>query len=211
MRCFSLRGLAAGLATLATLSFTAAAHAQIFTENFNSVPNGTPVAPTTVGGFSLTAGSVDVLGEGFFPGVDTGRGNYLDLDGSGGGLIQTGPLSLSAGTVTLEFQLAGTQRGQTEAVIVSLGSLTTFTSVRNSGDPFALVTVVIPVPVDQTAVLSFDSTASTDFVGLLLDDVTLTQTSVVGAAAPEASTAALASMSLLSVTGITAVRQRRRK
>lgn len=213
MRHLSFRGVPAALAAIAAIGLaSSAASAQIFTENFNSVSQGTIGAPGTVGGFSLTAGSVDVLNN-FFGAVDDGRANYLDLDGStgAGGLLQTSALSLGQGTVTLNFLLAGTQRSQTDSVTVSLGSLFTQSFTRTANAPFSLESIVITVPVTQTAVLSFNSTASQDNVGLLLDDVVLTQTSLAGNAAPEAGSATLAAMGLLAAAGVTVVRRRIRR
>src|SRR6266508_3794425 len=108
---------------LALLSFSTSAQAAIiFTENFNGSGVGTYLSGSTVGGFTVTAGSVDVVGTGFFPELCTGAttGNCVDLSGLAQGTIATVPLSLSVGSYTLSFVLNGSQRGVATSTTVAL-------------------------------------------------------------------------------------------
>jgi hypothetical protein len=102
----------AAIATVALLSASAANAAVVLSDNFNTENSGN----YTLNDFSLTnwtvtAGSVDLIGAGspwnFFP----ANGLFLDMNGSTGapGSI-TSNNAFGPGTYTLSFDFAGTQR-----------------------------------------------------------------------------------------------------
>ena len=126
--------------------------------------------------WNVPDGTVDVIGAGFFD-LLPGHGRYVDLDGSTGnaGRLESKTLfTLDPGDYRLDFLLAGSQRGDTNTVGVSLGSAYTESFTLPSAAPFALVTRNITVAAGTTGRLVFDHLGG-DNLGLLLDDVTLTQ------------------------------------
>ena len=92
----------------------------VFTESFDAAPLGSDVTPT---GWTVTGGTVDVIGPGFFD-LLSGNGRYVDLDGStndAGVLEKT--FALTAGVAyTASFDLAGSQRSNAETVDVVFGT-----------------------------------------------------------------------------------------
>src|SRR5207249_4179722 len=144
------------------------------TGNLNSTRVGSSNF-TAFGNWNVTDGSVDLIGPGYYDPLP-GNGLYLDLDGSTGNagrLESRTTFELEPGTYELKFNLAGSHRGDTNSVAVSLGSLFTETFTRNSNDPFATITRIISVPALSSAKLIFDHQGS-DNIGLLLDNVKLT-------------------------------------
>jgi hypothetical protein len=136
--------------------------------------------------WNVTRGSVDLLGNGlfdFFP----GNGLYLDLDGStlaAGKLESKNTYSFNAGdTINLDFKLAGSQRGGTDTVTVSLGSLYNEVFTLPSANPFTTITRSFTVSSATSAGLIFDH-AGADNNGLLLDNVVLSSNSA-STAVPE--------------------------
>jgi hypothetical protein len=208
-------GIAAfAAAAAATLMPLTDAQAQILTENFDSLSNGgsfaTVGAVGSLGAFTVTTNSVDVVAATFLgtiSGNPPGNVNYIDLDGNASGRIASSLLTLQPGTVQLQFLLAGSQRGDTNTVRVSLSG-TTFQEdfTLNSSAAFTLFTRNITVAAGtNSAQLVFDHTVTTsDALGLLLDNVTLSQTAT-NAAAPEPSALALLALPLAGMV----IRRRR--
>src|SRR5438132_8571888 len=84
----------------------------ILTENFNGATQGTyGIGPITgIATFTVTAGTIDVTGPAYFPGLCVGAetGNCVDLNGTGAnpGQITSVPITIIAGrTYTLTFNL----------------------------------------------------------------------------------------------------------
>lgn len=96
--------------------------ATIFQEDFDSQTLGLNQVPT---GWSVTNGSIDLIGSGFFD-LLPGNGRYVDLDGSTSDAgVLSRFVSLEAGVkYNLAFDLAGSQRPGTETVEVSFGTVT---------------------------------------------------------------------------------------
>ena len=112
------------LVVFACLSAGSAQAAPIFSDNFNGENGG--VGALNYAGFSnfaISGGTVDLIGNGYFD-FFPGNGLYVDLDGSTAhaGLMSADPLSLGAGDYTLSFDLAGSQRGDTNVVTVNVFS-----------------------------------------------------------------------------------------
>ena len=123
-----------GVAAVLVLSSIPAAKAAIvFSENFETEG---PVALNynSFNQFSVTNGTVDLIGNGFFDFYPS-QSRYVDLDGSTGnaGLLAT-TNSFAAGTYTLDFLLGGSTRGDTNTVRVSLGDFVqNITLASNAG------------------------------------------------------------------------------
>jgi hypothetical protein len=123
--------------------------------------------------WNVTEGTVDLIGNGLFDFLP-GNGLYLDLDGSTGnaGRIESKTTYSfnPADIVELQFKLAGSQRGDTNSVTVSLGSLFSEIFTLNSSEPFTTITRNFTVASPANGKLVFDH-AGGDWHGLLLDQV----------------------------------------
>ena len=150
--------------------------AVIFQDNFDSESLGTKTNANGLTNWTVTDGSIDVIGPGFFDFLP-GNGRYLDLDGTtrnAGKITSKTAFSFHPGDViTLEFDLSGNRRGGNDSVTVSLGSLFNQTFTLASSDPFTTYTQTINVTSATNAQLMFNH-AGGDNLGLLLDDVSLT-------------------------------------
>jgi hypothetical protein len=104
--------------------------AVLFSDDFNSEPQSlgtTPLSPAFAN-WTVTTGSVDVIGSIPTPNFDfyPGNGNYVDLDGSNNQLgTLASKATFGAGTYTLSFDLSGyTYNGQypLESTLISIGN-----------------------------------------------------------------------------------------
>lgn len=183
------------LTALGTLAFCASSQAStiLFEDNFDSnsyALNGTP------SGWTVTSGTVDIIGTGspydFLP----GNGMYVDMDGSTadqGRLRTVQTFNFVPGqTYTLSYQLAGSQRDWSpkDRVRASFrdtgGNLIPGTKqVTNlaytTGFTTFTETFTVAAPVTARLVFSAISKVS-DNAGLLLDNVKLTAVPLPGAA-----------------------------
>ena len=152
------------------------AHATvIFSENFSAVTPGTFTLGQAVGtGFTVTAGSIDAVGAGFFGALCVGgeTAPCVDLNGSSAGTLATSGLVLIPGNYLLSFVLNGSQRGVDASTTVSLGALFTQTYITPSATANNMINQAITVASGTTAVLSFASNTP-GFIGSLLDNVSL--------------------------------------
>lgn len=184
------------LAMALVLIWPAAAKADEITENFDEL---TPTLnATNVGAFTVTSGSVDVVGGGLFGSlcVAPESGNCVDLNGTTGtaGQISSADLTLTPGTYTLTFDLIGDQRGSPASATVTLGSLYDQTFLLASDDvTTGIVSTTITVGTTTVAPLIFTSNQNSN-VGLLLDNVSLAPVSV-----PEPATLSLLGVGLASL------------
>ncbi|MBC7834637.1 MAG: hypothetical protein H7Y88_05990 [Phycisphaerales bacterium] len=202
-----MRRLVFCLTAAAGLAASASADVVVFNDTFDLENGGaaslnyTGFANWTVGG-----GTVDLIGNGsfdFYP----GNGLYVDLDGSTGdsGLLETTTtFNFLAGiTYQLDFELGGSQRGDTNTVtlLVNVGLINEL-FVLNSADPLALVTRTFTPAVNTSGTISFENMGG-DNVGLILDDVVLTELATV---IPLPGAGAMGAMGL--VLGAIAMRRR---
>lgn len=171
----------------------------VFSDNFNAEPYGVPAASLT--NFTI-GGSIDVIGPGsgfdFYP----GNGHYIDLDGTPStsqnpaGSITT-KTAFGAGTYSLNFNLGGSTRGDTNTVRVALGDFTTdITLASDAGFTTQAFTFKT-----TGGNLSFTNLGPSDNLGLLLDNVQVS-------AVPEPATWA---MMILGFVGLGVFSTRRRR
>ncbi|MGH8892858.1 MAG: PEP-CTERM sorting domain-containing protein [Actinomycetes bacterium] len=137
---------------------------------FTDFDNAGPARLNATGnldGFTVTSGSVDVIGNGFFD-FYPGNGLYIDTDGSGGAPGQPRIESIAtfgAGTYVVEFVLAGSTRGDANRVAVQFGANTEIVNLGSSAPPTTFSrTWSLLVP----ARLTFTHAEPPDFLGLIL-------------------------------------------
>jgi hypothetical protein len=184
------------VAATALLAAGAASATTVFSDNFDANALGLNATPA---GWTVTGGTVDIIGTGFFDFLP-GNGKYLDMDGSTGqaGTISRS-LNLVAGTpYLLSFDLAGNHRNANqEQVNVAFGSaLGSYSLGQFAG--FTSYSLAFTPATTGAVTLSFAGVGR-DNVGMLLDNVSVT-------AVPEPQTYALLALGLLAV-GV-AVRRR---
>jgi hypothetical protein len=189
-------------ATMASAGMTGTASADFF-DNFNSENGGTgSLDYTAFANFDVTAGSVDLIGNGafdFYP----GNGLYVDLNGSTdvSGTL-TSKASFAPGQYIFSFSIGNTQiGGPTNTVTVTLGDYQETFSRTGLG---TLDTITRAITLTSSAQLVFATPAGDgDDGGIIIDNVSLA-TAVV----PEPSSLALCGLGLAGFVGH---RLRRRK
>jgi len=172
------RRIAAALAAFALCVGAPAAHAQVYllNDNFNTENGG--VGQLNYTGFANwnVSGAVDLIGNGFFD-FYPGNGLYVDMNGSPGPGTMTSKTTynfLPGNVYTLSFDLAGSARGLTDTVDVSLGSLYSNAFTYPSGQGYTMTTDTFTVSSPTSANLVFNSLVGPNAdIGLILDNVTL--------------------------------------
>jgi hypothetical protein len=126
-------------------------------------------------GWTVTNGTVDLIptqygGFNFFP----LNGHYIDLDGStnDAGILAT-TAYFGAGNYTLQFDLAGSQRGDKNTVVVSLGSWSESFIDIPSGQALTTITRSFSTSGGN---LTFENLGG-DNLGAILDNVDVTSVS----------------------------------
>jgi PEP-CTERM motif len=172
--------------------------ADSISENFNELP--TSLNATNLGAFTVTGGSVDVVGGSLFGFlcVAPTSGNCVDLDGStnAAGQISSANLTLTPGVYNLSFDLIGSQRGDTTSTTVTLGSFFDQTFILSSGDDTdGIVNATFTVGSTTIVPLVFTSNTPGN-IGALLDNVSLQPVTV---ATPEPATLSLLGLGLFGL------------
>jgi hypothetical protein len=153
-------------------------------DNFNGENGGVGLLNyTTFANWSVTQGSVDLIGNGFFD-FYPGNGLFVDLNGSTGvsGTL-TSKATFTPGTYTLSFDVGNNpSNASPDTMTVSLGSFShTFTETGTVSLQHFSTQVTLTSP----SALVFATPASdNDDIGVVIDNVSLISV----AAAPEPST-----------------------
>jgi hypothetical protein len=154
----------------------------MFSDNFNSETPGLDHTPSQ---WTVTGGTVDVIGDGTsWNWLPAGNGYYVDLDGTGtlpGTLTTKVSFDLLPGfTYTLSFDLAGNQglgnhftASDSDTVRVSFAG-DQHDLVVLKLDPLTTRTYSFAVGAPLTTYLSFENLSNADQQGALLDNVVLT-------------------------------------
>jgi hypothetical protein len=155
----------------------------LLNDTFNTENRG--VGQGVYSGFAnFIAADVDLLAPGYFFALCQSAGGStpcVDMQGNGNGTLTTrSAFAIAPGPVSVQFDLAGSQRGDrpktvTVSMVSTLG-VTQFSEAftLSSTAPFATFTRTFDVTDTVNAVLRFTSSGPADSFGLLLDNVILT-------------------------------------
>jgi hypothetical protein len=152
----------------------------LLSDNFNGENGG--VGAAAYSGFTnFVAADVDLLAPGFFYDLCLSAGGStpcVDMQGNGNGILTTRTaFALEAGPATVQFDLAGSQRGvASKTVVVSVfsllnASLFSESFTLDSTAPFQTFTRGFTVAAPAQLRLQFASADNADSFGLLLDNV----------------------------------------
>lgn len=181
-RAPSWRGTLAALLLLGSPAM--AAPVVLLNDNFNT-ENGAVGAAEYSRFANWTAANIDLLAPGYFYALCQAAGGStpcVDMEGSGNGSLTTAAaFAFPAGPVTVQFDLAGDQRGRsnnsvTMSLVSTLGAVL-FSELFSlpSNAPFTTITRSFDLSAATSARLRFLSSGPADSIGLLLDNVLLTQ------------------------------------
>ncbi|MCX6597646.1 MAG: DUF642 domain-containing protein [Acidobacteria bacterium] len=148
---------------------------------------------TTPNGWTVTGGTVDVIGPGYFNGLCANGTKCIDMDGStwNAGDLSRGFSTIAGATYELTWDMNGNNRGYgPDSMVVSVGSVSQLYTLASNG---ALATYMLSwvAPTTGSASIMFSHQGG-DNVGILLDNIQLTETaSVTSAPTPEPGSIAL--------------------
>lgn len=154
----------------------------LLNDNFNGENAGAGAAEYS-GFANWSAANVDLLAPGYFFNLcqaAAGSTPCIDMEGSGNGSLTTkAAFDLAPGGVTIQFDLAGDQRGRgnntvTASLVSTLGAVLfseVFSLAADAG--FTTFTRTVTLADAASARLSFLSGGPADAMGLLLDNVVL--------------------------------------
>lgn len=190
------------VACLAALAAACSAQASttVFADSFEATALGLNRGPA---GWTVSGGTVDVVGPGVWGQLCLNTGRCVDLDGSTGqaGLLSRS-VSLTGGvSYLLSFDLAGNRRNAgSEQVLVSFGSSSSLLSFADASPTAAWQSFSLSfTPVSSgNYVLSFQNQGAGNNIGAMLDNVAVT-------AVPEPGSAALL---LAGLAGVSLLRRR---
>jgi hypothetical protein len=203
--------------TLACATAPAAAQTVLLNDSFNA-ENGGAGAAEYSGFANCSAANVDLLAPGYFFNLCQAAGGStpcIDMEGSGNGSLTTKvAFDLAPGGVTIQFDLAGDQRGRsnntvTASLVSTLGAVLFSEVFSLAADAdFTTFTRTVTLAEATSARLRFLSGGPADSMGMLLDNVVFTAGTAVAAPVPEPSSMLLLGGGLALIG--TVVRRRRR-
>lgn len=187
----------------ALLCASTAQAATVFADNFDANSDALN-ASSFANGWTVSDGTVDIIGPTGGWDLIPGHGYYIDLDGSTGkaGLFANSIAVTAGQSYTLSFSLAGNQRASYgtggDSVTVNFGTSSQVIS-RAETDGFQTFSLSYTALADGNAAFSFRN-AGGDNIGALLDNVVVTSV-------PEPTTYAM----LLAGLGLMGAVARRRR
>jgi hypothetical protein len=169
-------------AAVALVAAGPAAAAVLLDDNFNGENGGLGAAEYS-GFANWSAANVDLLAPGYFFNLCQAAGGStpcIDMEGSGNGSLTTKTeFALDAGAVTIQFDLAGDQRGHsnntvTASLVSTLGAVLFSEAFTLAGDAdFTTFSRSVVIDAPTGARLRFLSSGPADSYGMLLDNVVL--------------------------------------
>ena len=175
------------IATTALMASTVQAQTVLLNDTFDT-ENGGLGAGVYSGFANFTVADVDLLGPSYFSHLCQAAGGgtpCVDMEGNGNGVMTTrSAYALAPGQVTVQFDLAGDQRGGTSNAVTASLVNTLGESIFSekfslaSDAPFSTFTRTIVLTTATTASLRFLSSGPADSFGMLLDNVSLSVTAV---------------------------------
>jgi len=174
MKRILLAGLAAAMVLV---GITGTANAlPIFSDNFEA--DSTGLNKENFINWTVSGGSVDLIGTGtewnWFPSY----GKYVDMDGSTkhAGKLTSPKFSLGPGDYMFQFDLAGNQRyDQDDNVTIKIDGILNQSYSLNYLDPFTTFTQYFKLSKTENNVSFKFEGSGGDYVGMLLDNVILTK------------------------------------
>jgi len=175
------------VAAAALMADTVQAQTTLLKDTFDT-ENGGLGAGVYSGFANFTVADVDLLGPGYFFHLCQAAGgstSCVDMEGNGNGVMTTRlAYALAPGQVTIQFDLAGDQRGGTSnavtaSLVNTLGeSIFSETFSLASNAPFSTYSRTFDLTVATNASLRFLGSGPADSYGMLLDNVSLSVAAV---------------------------------
>jgi MYXO-CTERM domain-containing protein len=160
-------------------ALAASTRADIFSDNFDTENGGNEALNFNgLTNWTVSNGTIDLIGTGGVYDFLPGNGLYIDLDGTSGqsGQLMSLVLNLSAGSYTLYYDLAGSQRGGTEDVDVTFGTAPTVSHLGiPSAQGFTTYSINLTLGAAGPVTITFQNSGG-DNQGALLDNVRVVPT-----------------------------------